>query len=117
MDAIVDHVTELINPVAQDNHARPLRELQVHLDMTVTVDEEVDVRMILYVLLGEKHQVLLVLTHIGRLLATGTLHAAVLGPMQAEPHTPAGMQGGKGPLADTVVEEELDELERLVGVA
>ena len=52
MFAVVDDVGELGNPVAEDNHAGLAGKLQVYLDVAMTVDEVVDVGVILYVALG-----------------------------------------------------------------
>jgi len=81
------------------------------------IDEIVDVRVRLYILLCVEHQMLPVLAHIGRLFPTWPFQARVLGPVQSEPHAPSGMQGGEQHLTDLVVEDALDELEVLVRVA
>ena len=73
--AVPDDVGEMADPIAKDNHAGLVRQLKVDLDMTVAVDEVVDVGVILYVLLRVEHQMLAILTHVGRLLAVGTLQA------------------------------------------
>lgn len=73
--AVPYDVRELADPVAKDYHARLLRQLQVYLDVAVPVDEVVDVRVVLYVTLGEAHQVFAVLAHIGRFLAIDTLQS------------------------------------------
>ena len=44
-------ISERRNPVAQDEHARRAAEHQVQLDVTVAVDEIVDVRMQLEIIL------------------------------------------------------------------
>ena len=72
---VPDDVGEVTDPIAKDNHAGLVRQLKVDLDMTVAVDEVVDVGVILYVLLRVEHQMLALLTHVGRLLAVGTLQA------------------------------------------
>ena len=90
---IPDNVGELADPIAQDNHSGFLGELEVDLDVAMAIDEIVDVGMILDVLLREKHEVFAVLTHIGRLLVVRALQTAVLGPVQTEPHAPAGVEG------------------------
>ena len=83
----------------------------------MAIDEIVDIRVILDVLLRKEHEVFAVLTHIGRLLVVRAFQAAVLGPVQAEPHAPARMKGREGPLTGAVVEDALDELKTLVGIA
>ena len=115
--AIPDDVGEMGNPVAQNDHTSLLCQLKINLDVAVAIDEIVDVGMILNVLLGEEYKVFAVLTHIGRFLVVSPLQAAVLGPVKAEPHAPAGMEGREGPLTGAVVEDALDELETLVGIA
>ena len=117
MFAIPDDVGEMGDPVAKDNHAGFFRQLEVDLDMAVAIDEIVDVGVILDVLLGEEHEVFAVLTHVRRFLAIGTLQTAVLGPVEAKPHAPAGMEGRESPLTSAVVEDALDELKALIGIA
>ena len=73
--AVPDDVGEVANPVAENHHAGLLRQLQVHLDVTMAVDEVIDVGVVLYILLREEHQVLAVLAHIGRFLAIDTLQS------------------------------------------
>ena len=73
MLAIVDHVGEVADPVAQDNHTGFLGELQVDLDVAMAIDEIVDVGVVLYILLGIEYQMLAVFAHIGRLLAADPL--------------------------------------------
>ena len=114
--AIPNDVGEMGNPVAEDNHARLFSELEVNLDVTMSVDEIVDVGVVLDVFLSEKHEMLAVFTHIGRFLVIRTLHAAVLGPVESKPHAPARMKGREGPLTGAVVEDTLDEFEALVRI-
>ena len=115
--AIPDNVGELADPVAKHEHTRLFRQLEVDLDMAVTIDEIVDVGVVLDILLGEEDEVFAALTHVGELFAIGTLQTTLLGPVQAEPHAPAGMEGREGPLTGAVVEDALDELEALGGIA
>ena len=89
--AVEDYIGEVGDPVAEDDHAGFLGELQIYFDVTMTVDEVIYVRVVLDVLFGKQYQMLAVLTHIGRLFAVRTLHAAVLGPVQSKPHAPTGM--------------------------
>ena len=114
---VVDDIAEVRDPVAEDNHAGLLRELQVDIDVTVTVDKVVDVRVVLNVALGISHKGFALLAHIWRLLAARALQPRVLGPRLAEPNTPTGMHGREHALAGTIVEHPLDELELLVRVA
>lgn len=62
---VVDHIGELADPVAQDDDAGFLGELQVDFDMPVTVDEIVYVGMILDVLLRVEYEGLAVFTLVG----------------------------------------------------
>ena len=55
-------------------------------------------------MLGVSHQCFFVFTLIGRFLAVGTFHAAMLGPCQSEPYPPAWMQRTEPALAERVVE-------------
>ena len=59
--------------------------------MAVTVDEIVYIGVILDIFLCEEHEVFAVLAHICRLFVVGALQAAVLSPVEPEPHSPAGM--------------------------
>ena len=93
MVAVVDDIGELANPVAKDNHPGLFRQLEVYLDMPMAIDKVVDIGVILDVLLCEKHQMFALVTHVGWLLAVGALQPRVLGPVQSEPHAPAGVQG------------------------
>lgn len=52
---VVDHVGEVANPVAENNHAGLLRQLQINLNMPVTIDEIVNVGVILYVFFRVEH--------------------------------------------------------------
>ena len=117
MVAVPDDVGELSNPIAKNDHTCLFGELQIDLDVAVAVNEIVDVRMILDVLLREEHQVFAILPHICRFLVISALQTAVLGPVQTEPHTPAGMKSREGPLTGTVMKDASDELETLVGIA
>ena len=115
--AIPDNVGELRDPVAKHEHTRLFRQLEVDLDVAVTIDEIVDVGVVLDILLGEEDEVFAALTHVGELFAIGTLQTTLLGPVQAEPHAPAGMEGREGPLTGAVVEDALEQLETLGGIA
>ena len=57
MIAVPDHIRELGYPVAKDDDSRLLGELQVDLDMTVSIDKDIDIRVILDVFLGIENQV------------------------------------------------------------
>ena len=78
--AIEHGVGKLRDPVAEDEHAALARELKVQLDVTVTIDEEVDVLMRLHIIFREEYQMLAVLAHVRRLCAILTLQTAVLCP-------------------------------------
>ena len=117
MVAIEYDISELVNPVAKDNHPCLFRQLKVKFYVTMAVDEAIDVGMSLHILLGEQHEMLAVLTHIGRFLTLHVLQAAVLSPVLAEPHAPSRMDGREQDLAETVVEHGTQHLELPVGVA
>ena len=93
--AVEHNVGELPYPVADDHHPRLARKHQVKLYVAVTVDEVVDVRVGLHVLLGVAHEGLLVLALVRRLLPVDAFQAAVLGPCQPEPHSPPRMHGAE----------------------
>ena len=82
----------------------------------MTVDEVVDVGMVAHILLGIEHQMLFVLTQIDRLVALLMSLIAMTGPIQSEPHAPAGMHAIEQPLAGGVMEHTAQELEFHVGV-
>ena len=103
----VEHgIGEEVDPVAQDDDARRGVQHQVQFDVAVPVDEEVDVRMRLQVGFGVEHQRLLVLAHVVRVLAVHALQTAVLGPVEAQCHAPARMQGGEQALHRAAVEQQ-----------
>ena len=103
MLTVPDHITELGDPVAEDNHTGLFGQLEVYLDMAVAVDEVIHIGVVLDIFLGEEDEVLAVLAHIGRLLVVGTLQARVLRPVQAKPHAPAGMHVGECPLLEVLL--------------
>ena len=114
----VEHgVGEEVDPVAQDDDARRGVQHQVQLDVPVPVDEEVDVRVRLQVVLGVEHQRFLVLAHVVRVLAVHAFQAAVFGPVEAQRHAPARMQGGEEALHRVAVEQHAQHLEARVRVA
>lgn len=103
MLAVPDYVGELPNPVADNHHTAFAGEHQVEFDVTVSVDEIVDVGMLLHVFLGVEHQVFLVFSHIGRFFAVGPLQTGAPGPRQSELHGPAlRNEMGEEPLAGLV---------------
>ena len=68
MVTVVDNISELINPVAEDDHSCSFGKLKVQLDMAVAIDKIVDIGVILDIFLGVENQMFTVFTHIGRLL-------------------------------------------------
>ena len=117
MFPVVYHIGELPYPVAQNHHTHLAREHEVEFDMTMTIHEIVDVGMGLHILLGVSYEIFLVLAHIWRLLAVGTLHAASPRPLKSEPHSPTRMQRTEEVLAEAVVEHLAYEFEARVRVA
>ena len=95
MVAIVDDIGEVGDPVAEDDHPRLLCQLQIQLDMPMSVDEIVYIGMILDVFFRIEHEMFALLSHKCRLLAVGSFHARMFGPVQSEPHAPARMHGRK----------------------
>ena len=88
----------------------------------MTEDEIVYIRILSYIFLGKKHQVLLLLAHIGRLAQWIVsrrlmLHTTVPGPVQTEGHAQVGMQPAEQPLADRIMEDGTQKAERLAFVA
>ena len=92
-------------------------QVDVQLDMAMSKDKIINIRMVLDILFGKKHQVLLVFTHIGGLVRLLVLDIAMLSPCESERDAPTGMEGGKEPLAHLVMEDGTNHLKRLVGVA
>ena len=91
MVTVVNNISELIDPVAEDDHSCSFGKLKVQLDMPVAIDKIVDIGVILDIFLGVENQMFTVFTHIGRLLTIIVFQPAVLGPVQPKPHTPAGV--------------------------
>ena len=77
--------------------------------MAVPENEEVDVGVILEIGLGKEDEGLFVLALEGRFAAVFALEATVFGPLQAEAHAPARMEGGKETLRQAIVEEGAKE--------
>ena len=75
MLAVENDVAEVADPVAEDDDTGLVRQLQVDVDMAMSVDEIVDVGMILDVLLGIEDEVLAVFTHIGGFFSLRALQA------------------------------------------
>ena len=117
MLTVVNGVGELADPVAEDNYSCFLAQLKVELDMSMPIDEEIDIGMLLHIRFGEAHQRFLVLTHIGRFLSVFALQSAMLGPVETKGHAPSGMDSGEQALAQSVAEDRADEFELRVGVA
>ena len=117
MIAVPDHIRELGYPVAKDDDTGFLGELEVNFDMTMSIDKDIDIRVILDVFLGIENQVFTLLTHKGLNTIALVCQSRMLGPRQSEPHTPTGMEGREKVLADAIMEDGTDKLERLAGVA
>ena len=114
----VEHgIGELRYPVAENHHACLLREEEVELDVAVAEHEVIDVGVGLHVAFGVLNEMLLVLTHVWRLLAVGTLQARAFRPAESEPHRPARMERAEEHLAGAAVEDAAYEFEVAVGVA
>ena len=73
--AVVNHVGEVTDPIAEDDNACLLGELQVNLDVAMTIDEIVYVGVILNVFLSVENQMLFVFTHKDRSAFGLVLHA------------------------------------------
>ena len=70
---VKDDIAEVANPVAKNDDTRLMRQLQVDINMAMTVDEIVDVGVVLDVLLGIEDEVFTVFAHIGGLLTVRSL--------------------------------------------
>ena len=73
MLTIPDDVAEVGYPVAEDNHAGFLCQLEIDLDVAMAVDKVVDIGVILDILLGEEHKMFSVFAHISRFFVVWTL--------------------------------------------
>ena len=71
--SVVDDISEVADPVAEDNHPCLFRQLEVEFDMAMAIDEVVDIGMILDIFLRIEHEMLTVFSHVGRLLAVRPL--------------------------------------------
>ena len=105
MDAVKDGIGELVYPVAEDEQPCFGGQVEVEVDVPVSEDEEVDVRMGCEIVFGKEYEFLLVFAGEGWFAALPfVLPPAVFRPGQAELHAPAGVQAGEETLAERVVE-------------
>ena len=77
--------------------------------MAVPENEEVDVGVIFEIGLGKEDEGLFVFALEGRFAAVFALETTVFGPLQAEAHAPARMEGGEETLRHAIVEEGAKE--------
>ena len=117
MLTVIYHIGEMGDPVAKDDHAGFLCKLQVYFDVAMAVNKIIHIGVILDIPLCKEHKMLAILSHIGRFFTVWALHAAMLGPVQAKPHTPAWMYVGESPLAEFGMEYGTYHLELFVRVA
>ena len=111
-------ISELRNPITQNQDTARTGKHQVQLDVTMAENEIVDFGMGFQVFLGKTDEILLVLAQIRGVAAFHTmLQAAVRRPRQTEIHSPSGMDAGKHALAKAVAEHGTQETELAVGVA
>ena len=103
--AIEHSIGKLRNPVAYNHHSCISRKHQVELYVSVSIDEIVYVGVSCHILFCEQHQMLFMLTHVGRFFSVDTLQTGVLSPLQSETHSPTRMQAAEEELAHTVVED------------
>ena len=117
--AIKDAIGTLLHPIAQDEHPALGRERKVEGNVAMAKDEVIDVRMIVEISLGKAHKMLAILAHERRFaysLAAMPL-TAVLRPIKAKIHSQRGMNAGKEPLTETIVEDGSNETKHGVGIA
>ena len=89
-------ISELRNPITQNQDTARTGQHQVQLDVTMAENEIVDIGMGFQVVLGKTDEILLVLAQIRGVAAFHTmLQAAVRRPRQTEIHSPTGMDAGK----------------------
>ena len=116
MLAVEDGIGELRDPIAENQHSCLAVERQLQFYMAMTIDKIVDVGMRLHILLCPQHQILFVLTHIGRLLSVGAFQTTVLSPVETQLHAPPGMEEVEQTLTTAVVEDLAQEFELVVRV-
>lgn len=109
MLAVEHGVGEELDPVAEQYDAGAAGEHEVVVEMAVPENEEVDVGVILEIGLGKEDEWFFVLALEGRFAAVFALETAVFGPLQAEAHAPARMEGGEETLCQAIVEEGAKE--------
>ena len=114
---VVHGVGELRYPVAEDDHAGFFRQLQVKFNVAVTVDEEIDVGVILDIFLCKQYEMLASFAHIWRFLVVLTLQPTVLCPLHSKPHAPSRVNGREHHLAKAIVEQPPQQFKFLVGIA
>lgn len=114
---VEDGVGEKADPVTQYRDACRGTEHQIQFDVSVAVDEEIDVGMAFQVFFGVEHQILLVLTHVVGFPAIDAFQSAMLGPVQSKFYAPARMYGGEERLQGPAVEHGTEEFELPVRVA
>lgn len=101
--AIEHSVSVFANPVAKDEKVRACGNAQVQLNVAVSEDKSVDLRMRLQIALGKTNKLFFLFALIGRFFAVLSLQATSFGPFKAESHAPARMEGCKEMLADAVM--------------
>ena len=72
-----------MNPIAQDKNAGSTTQHQIEHDVTMPIDEEIDIGMRLQVILGIEHQWFFVLAHILRFTTILAFQTTMLRPSQA----------------------------------
>lgn len=105
-----------LNPVAQNEQSGLARKHEVEFDMTMPIDEVIDVGVRLEIFLGVDDERLLVFTLISRCPLLLVFQPAMLGPFKAELQAPAGGYTGKQPLQHGIVKHAAQESELAVGV-
>ena len=92
--AIENGKRKLRNPVAKDNKARRVSHHEIHVDMAVSEDKIIDVRMGTEIIACEDSHAVFVLA-VEDALVVLVLLAAVARPLQTEIHAPARVYRGK----------------------
>ena len=106
-----------VYPLAQDEQAGLTREHEVKFDVTMTVDEIIDVGVRLQIFLGIDDKRLILLAHISGRSLTFVLEATMLGPFQPKLYAPARVNASKQTLQHRIVEHGTKEQELAVLVA
>ena len=98
-------VTEVANPVTQNDDTAGGLQRKVEHDVAMAKNEELNIGMRLQIAFGPNHLKLLILTQIGGQGRAEFALTVVQGPGVSERHGDVGVNPAEKPLADFVAEE------------